>query len=234
MVRLISFLNEQGIDLEHVREILSVNCQPFLNEIRKNSAINATRMLFSGREDTRPVLRKKVRQDRKPKDTSKEVHETLDKMFQDAFGIKARSQTLFTFPTSGLALGYGNPYYVFPVGKYEIIWSDKIGDLYGDLLNWMRDTVKPRNKKFVEMIDQEFDRLKIDKVLSQKLAQYLKKNLPIDKTYQKGNLWKAVNYNNEIMLYCKEWIGVHSQWKKITDNPMKSFDYLIGRIDEIN
>jgi len=97
MSRLINYLNEESFMLEKIKELLQ-DCYPYIRDLKRTNHF-PNRMLYSGRSSKDLVIRRKVRKDRKPKDTPKVVHETLDQLFYNEFGIKARSQTLFTFPT---------------------------------------------------------------------------------------------------------------------------------------
>jgi hypothetical protein len=90
--------------------------------------------------------------------------------------VYARSNSLFCMNDRGNVLTYGKLYVVFPIGKFDVIWSDEHKDLY--------------NKGYM---DWELSRYK-----QLFLNDYAK-------TYQKGNLLKAIQSKNEIMLLCKKY-----------------------------
>ena len=208
MSRLINYLNEESFMLEKIKELLQ-DCRPYIRDLKRTNHF-PNRMLYSGRSSDGMWIERKVRKDRDPKDTPKVVHETLDQLFYNEFGIKARSQTLFTFPTWSNASNYGTGVFmIFPVGKYEIIWSDRITDLYGDMVDTLKDIVKPEDRGFIDIVDAEWDRIGVDKGLATRLANWLYENFPVDKFYRKGGLNNALGLNSEIMVYCDKWVGIN-------------------------
>lgn len=88
--------------------------------------------IFSG---TREVP---IRKDRKPRDSSQYVHGLLDAYFQRKFGVKVRSEGLFTTGDRELTERYGRPHWVFPVGNFKFVWGMYKGDAVADTLWWTR------------------------------------------------------------------------------------------------
>lgn len=128
-----NYLNELYADYNTINIIEYLKkCKPFINDWKKAKSEN---FLYSGRKLSAKYIIKKVRQDRKSLDTPINLHRLVDDEFEKLFDIKARSQTLFCTPNMAMARRYGVPYYIFPVGKYEIIWSDSVGDLYSSLID---------------------------------------------------------------------------------------------------
>lgn len=76
-----------------------------------------------------------VRKDRRGLNTSSSTHKLLDKWFDEKFGYKARSQSIFATGDVEDAASYGDEYQngaagiVIPIGG-DVIWSPKIVDLY--------------------------------------------------------------------------------------------------------
>jgi hypothetical protein len=121
-MRLQHHINEnEGIPFD----ILEKKCKPYLNDISKN-----LEMMYSGRRISKDWFIKKVRGDREPRDMDWEIHRLLDDMFYKKFGWKARSNVVFVTGDVYETKHYGNPYMIFPVGKYKFIYSDDIPDLY--------------------------------------------------------------------------------------------------------
>src|SRR6056297_324818 len=157
-------------------QLIKKDCQPYINILKK---ISFMYYLLSGRSSGYGSLdfdKKKVRQNRKPKDTPEEINQWVDKWFYKKFGIKARSQTLFCTSDKSSARNYGKIYYIFPIGNFEVIWSKKYTDLYNRA---HMDTGLDRYKEF--FLDYIAD------------------------TYIKGKSIDALKSGNEIMLYCKEY-----------------------------
>jgi len=75
------------------------------------------------------------RVNRRPSDMDEHTQKKLDDLFQEGFGVKPRSQGVFTIGNDSEAENYGEPYMFFPHGKYKFIWSDRITDLYQDVNN---------------------------------------------------------------------------------------------------
>lgn len=73
------------------------------------------------------------RKDRRPRNTSSELHKIADKWFLDNFGISYRSQAIFATPQFYVAQGYAaSPEHVvriIPLSEYNFCWSTKISDM---------------------------------------------------------------------------------------------------------
>ena len=108
--------------------------------------------VFSG---TREIS---IRKDRKPRDTNIYVHALLDAYFQKKFGVKVRSEGLFTTGDRQISTKYGQAYYVFPVGDFKFIWGTYKADPVADTLHWTRkikDMMYVRYKKDSEDVTQQ-------------------------------------------------------------------------------
>lgn len=65
-----------------------------------------------------------TRRDRRPLHTPINIHEEADIIFQEKFGIKFRSQSVFCTGDLDVATSYGNTIVrIEPIGDYEICWS---------------------------------------------------------------------------------------------------------------
>ena len=169
----------EDVDKQEANERLKLilkDCKPYINILKK---ISFMYYFLSGRRSGYGSLdfdKKKVRQNRKPKDTPEEIHQWVDKWFYEKFGIKARSQTLFCTSDRTSAHTYGKIYYIFPIGKFEVIWSKEHMDLY--------------KRAYMDMGIERYKEYFLDNY------QY---------TYTKGKPVNALKSGNEIMLYCKEY-----------------------------
>ena len=169
-----SFVDE--VEAKRIIELIEKNCQPFLKQLNSNNFKN-DQLLYSGRDDGVEFSKKKIRKDRKPRDTPLDIHNWIDNWFYEKFKIRARSNTVFCTGDSISADGYNdNKYTIFPIGKFEIIWSDSIKDLYNTALM----------RKGLDYWKEDF--------LPHK-----------SKSYKKGNLQSAIKSWHEIMLHCKEY-----------------------------
>jgi hypothetical protein len=165
-----------------ILQLIKKDCQPYINILKK---LSFKYYLLSGRQLGYGSLnfdKKKIRTDRKPKDTPIEIHEWIDDWFYKKFGIKARSSTLFCTSDKSFAISYGKIYYIFPIGDFEFIWNTKKQDLY--------------NRAYMDRgIDKYIDYFMTD------YAPY----------YVKGHKKEALKLRNEIMLYCKEYYILNSK-----------------------
>lgn len=101
------------------------DCSPWLNELQGAEAyrgmLGAKNSLF---------VKKETRPDRRPRDTSKHLHDLWDDWFEKKFGFRARSQSIFISGNKVEAHEYGEVYLVFPIGKnYNYLASRGIRDL---------------------------------------------------------------------------------------------------------
>ena len=67
---------------------------------------------------------------RRPRDSDYFVHEIADQWFDNKFGIKARSETIFCTPNCHQAAKYGEAYEITVPDtiKYQLIYSVKVDD----------------------------------------------------------------------------------------------------------
>lgn len=108
---------------------LHEKCAPFLKQ-------SEGKPLYRGYGMT-PGFKSKeveVRKDRQPRDTAPLIHKLMDDYFNDRFGMRVRSQGLFTIGDSFKSDAYGYPYYVFPVGEFKFLWGELDGKPIQDTL----------------------------------------------------------------------------------------------------
>lgn len=189
-MRFYSYLNEQSIDESNYLEVIEKKCHPFIDDIR-----SANGYLYTGRNSSKLIINRNVRKDRRPKDTPTLIHNISDKYFMEKFGVKARSSTIFCTGNMWTAADYGHPYIIFPVGKYEIIWSTKVKDF----------TTYVTSEKNFKKYAKKYKKVGTEEERDKQLNKFIEDT--IDR-YKTGNLKKAVKSENEVMLVCDEYIGV--------------------------
>lgn len=74
-----------------------------------------------------------VRKDRKPMSTNKTIHKIADDWFEEKFGIRHRSMSLFTVGNWKSATEYGTPFIVLPRGEFRFVWAKFIDDFFSSL-----------------------------------------------------------------------------------------------------
>ncbi len=164
-------------------------CQPFIREITKNNPKQL--LMYRGASTNTDMFTKSPRTDRRPTDTPQDVHDALDNAFNDMFGWKARSTGLFCTGSRRVASGFSNwnnPHMIFPNGKYDYLWSDKLADLYD---NWTQTGTERH-----------------DKDVAQKLVKK-------GKYHQNTGLIEALSIKSgsEIMVKCKNYHAIHVKYE---------------------
>jgi len=116
-------VEEEGI-LSKYLTLIEKECQPYIKAIRGGKGLFAR---VTSEKST--ILKKKVRTDRRPLDTSVKIHKWFDRIFEKKFGWKARSNAIFCYgrPADEVAL---YDFLVFPIDKFKYVWSPNIFDLY--------------------------------------------------------------------------------------------------------
>lgn len=128
--------------------------RPHLNLIRKECSDiiriynRSKRILFRGsdlpsesRKEISPNIYKAIpRKNRRPKDTSQEYQDDIDKIFFDKFGWRPRSEGIFATSSPSIATLYGDLHAFFPANGYKYLWSDVYSDLYSDLFENLQDS----------------------------------------------------------------------------------------------
>lgn len=189
-MRLGKFIIESE-DFDDILAKIEVNCKPIIKDIKKAIALGDLQKKFpflyrGGMPRSKGFIEITPRKDRRPLDSPVEWHDALNKEFEKKFGVKARSQTVFTkgfTPT-----GYGVDYVVLPIGKYYVLWSNSIDDLY---------EYYKKKKKQKDNINIE---LEVEKVVS---------------TYKKSSIIEVKSAfsreklrSHEIMLFCDRYYSV--------------------------
>lgn len=119
---------------EKEAEAIASKCKPYLGLVKDNLA---KRLLFRGITKSDDIqyeklFLKRVRKDRKPRDTANDIHELINKYFERKFKIPFRSTSLFVTADPQYAAGYSNTGFVaiiFPIGKFHYCYSPMVSDL---------------------------------------------------------------------------------------------------------
>lgn len=233
-MRLIKYLNE-SISQEDIDTLMS-ECNVFLNDLDKQNS-RVPELLYSGRTGKKDLFKRKVRKNRKPLDTPREIHDKIDNEFKKQMGIKPRSNSLFCFKDEDRTASYGIPYAIFPVGRYKLIWSYEVHDLY----DYLRKTniyfiyvnrdedIKDTWIKLPPSLKSKFDSFEhFEKYIEygeaeQDLEEKIKKLVSTYKIIDASQLTKTT-FAEEIMVMCDEYWALASSL--LNDNEL--FDKLFG------
>lgn len=129
------------------------------------------------------------RLDRYPKDMWIDWHKSLDQLFLERTGWRARSQGIFATGNEVSAGYYGTVYIIYPADGYRYLWSPEVSDLYTDTNQFEMKTGKYRYR-------QEMDRF-IPK--DEEMENHFRE---IIKTYKNDELVEGIRSGNEIMIKC--------------------------------
>ncbi len=182
MSRFNNYLNESlKQELDVVLNKIEDKCSHYLNEVRKRNY-----WLYSGRRnDSDLLIHKKVRKDRRPKDTPLDLHFYLDELFRMKTGIKLRSNSVFGIRSYDIARKYGTVYVLFPIGNnYSLWYNPDVNDLWSEV-SWI-------HKEQRSLDDEDIQKFLKDLVNG----------------YKRG----FTKYMQETMLHCDNYMGLNLQW----------------------
>lgn len=143
-MRLVNYLNESILktfdDFDIAMDFVTKNCKPFLNDWKLSYGF-----LYRGMQKYKnapDAFVKSVRKDRDTMNMSGRLHKEIDQYFFDKFGIRGRSNAIFCSGEEYDVELYGPAHIIFPVGRYKILWSPEVKDLYIKIhLNTMYETL---------------------------------------------------------------------------------------------
>ena len=170
---------------EPVLNYINEHCQPYLDAIGHNMT---GRLLYRGVSRSLigrlPAIPELPNcsivpghyDNRKPRDTHIDVHNEMNRMFNEYHGAPFRNG-LFVTGSLKEAKSYGEAVVIFPIGDFKFCWSPLIIDLIDHV---------PSNKNVNWDHDQVTE--KIDRMIKLR--------------YKTTDLPNAIVSDNEIMLYC--------------------------------
>ena len=172
----------------NIIETIKKDCKPFLQLIN-GDIMEYT--LWRGMLQALPagIQRKDVRlDDREPLSSNPSKHEKFNNYFERAFGAPFRNSAHCTGKRK-IAKMYGMAYVVFPIGKFDWVWSPKVADLTMDIV-WPTPGGWTNVPPSQEVVDEKLSK-----------AGYTKNK----------NLKAAIKSGNEIMIRCKEYYAVEPE-----------------------
>jgi len=225
-MRLKQFINEYSYDEYSIIKMVYTECMPFIKELTNGKYCR--KLMYSGRNESKNVIKKQVRTDRKPLNTHPLFHKLLDDIFYDLFKIKARSNAIFCNGYESITSDYGTTYSIFPIGKFKYVWSPFIGDLYEDEDEY-ESIIEKYDTKYVDLLYSLLDKGKIKEIPNNHpliiIEAYKDKIKEVDNLYNEfikefkkfiksvyktTDLNKALMSGNEIMVNCKEYYGIRN------------------------
>ena len=179
---------------QEIIKTLEKDCKPFISKMGKS------RLLLRGSRVSNPdgIIKLSPRSDRKPMSTNPGVHKIIDEIFQSEFGWKPRSTGLFCTTVHNTALFYGQPNSIWPIGPFKFLWSPQITDFF----TWISDVSPKEYSQLIKSSGETDSDWKVKEILKKAVDQYTDKNLS-----------KALNSDSEIMIGCKKYYMVSSEFK---------------------
>lgn len=192
---------------EFLLDYIKNNCRKAIKEYRDGYNIFVRQEV---REDSPEIGKiKAIRSDRRPSDTPREIHRMTDDWFEEKYGWRARSTSLFCWIVSDITkyaklakLNRRHKFIVFPVGNYRYLWSMKSHDLYTDLYVRSEDEVHDNfviNKTFGSE-DEEMS----DKEIEDKIKEIYMEKLKKLKWYDSGALKLLSTAKIEVMIQTRK------------------------------
>jgi hypothetical protein len=126
-MRLAKRIIEDINSYESLMATLRKDCSKFIEEMH-----GARRFFWRGTTadgNELVVTRKPRLEDRRPLNTAPEIHDMMNKAFQEKYGWKVRNG-IFVTNLAIDAKSYGTPRIFFPKGDYTYLWSPDVSDLY--------------------------------------------------------------------------------------------------------
>ena len=118
--------NSDDISASEAAEMISTRCvewKKYVGDIKKNLIYRGMRVHFAP-----DFVVKYPRSARRPLTTDKNIHAFADKYFDQKFGKKFRSTSVFAVRDIGMAKFYGDVYAIFPLDRVSFAWSEEVQD----------------------------------------------------------------------------------------------------------
>jgi len=130
-MRLENYIIEQEEGLDYFIPKIQQECKPFLKDIKGAAG---TIFRLDTKNNNKPIWKKTVRKNRRPLDTTVDIHNEIDNLFLKKYGWRARSEGLFCWIKMFNDIFF-RTWLVFPVGNYKYLWSPSVEDLWNQLGN---------------------------------------------------------------------------------------------------
>lgn len=183
-------------DIDEYFKLIERDCKPFLTLLRKHDNLknwylrDYKPILFRGLDRSDDFLDKQVRKNRIQKDSFEFVdQEVVDHIFFEKFGVKPRSQGLFSTFNYYQAERYGNVYAIFPKGDFDYI----VGECE-DFLDFWNEYVEEEGLERGEKIP-------IDHI------KYVVGSLH----HKNSHFGNAIKYGHEIMFLCDSYYAIRME-----------------------
>lgn len=204
---LIEFGNSDSLSAEEAAELINSRGSQYkalVGNLTENILYRGMRVYYGA-----DAVIKGVRSKRRPLTTHDAVHHAADEFFEEQFGIKFRSQSIFAVGDEGVAEGYGDVYAVFPLDEVKICWSELVSDM---------TAYTHRQLGLVNKPGDESSKVHAISVLSnEELAERTKEILSnaeyqVNPSSLKRQYFSRFYKNHEVMISCDEYLAVRQEF----------------------
>jgi len=190
----------EGDDARAKLEALGRECRNFIADLER--PLHPDRMMFRGMRTGGPIRKLEVKRDRRALSTPPRLHYIADDWFYDKFGRRARTESLFCTGAKSQATYYGEVHAIFPVGRYKIIWSPLVKDLY-----LLAEQAFTEASKLVKRKYGAEDLASYQNKVMTRAGELLIHNLN-NASYRGGELIPALRSHHEVMVSCDEYYAI--------------------------
>lgn len=220
-MRFKSFLESVERTPQEQAQLIYDHCQPFLRASGWSYPNGDFLYRGMGRIEPEPFIEVPVRP-REPKDSTKQIHALLDNQFAEDYGVRFRSKGIFCTGAQGIASDYGTVYMIFPIGKFDFLWSPLVDDAFNHFDGWKfgTDPIALQNQRHLfnaRHIWGTEDEKEVFKTYLTQLQVALADNA-FDYRFNE-DLPGAIASDHEIMLSCHSYYAVYwdipPQWNRV-------------------
>jgi len=169
------------------------DCQQFLHKVARSGKFHP--IYYSLSSSPWPKTELKSNRTNPAPSNDAEIRESIDRVFTDQYGRDFRKNALYVSGDPKDATG--NKHLIFPIGKFDYLWSEKLADLENGL-----GPSEDEGDLYYDMHQADTD-AKRDRLVK----SFLKEN---EFKYNEG-LMECVDKKHELMLECKYFYAIPTE-----------------------
>lgn len=184
---------------EKLGDFIKRNCQPWLRQTnRGNYAVYRGFRSLAGKPLPIAFIQS-VRKNRRPMDTSVDLHKMFNLMIQMAGKKANRSNSIFVSGTRLIAEYYGPDFVILPIGEFHYTWSADMEDWYSIMDYEVSHIASLGNIDPSEYATKDF----IENELGTDWIHSIRGD--------DGTLVEAIEKDFEIMISCKKYLAIQPE-----------------------
>lgn len=182
------------------------DCAPYLDAIKGTGAGDLAKHGSRSAPDEWTIINWEPRPE--PRDSPKKLHDEMNRFFKEKFGWAARSHAMFVTGDYEQAKTYGPISLIFPIGKFQSLWSPDVYDQY-HVYSDMRDSLwREQKRPNADLFDNEY---------REQVAVATAKKLQAADWRFNTDLRKGLETKHEIMMFAprfyivRMWTDTHDE-----------------------